>query len=135
MITETYTIAVDFDGTIVEDEYPAIGKPILFAFDTMKKLQDKGHRLILWTYRKGRALDEAVQFCEDNGIVFYAINKSFPEEEFDPKYSRKINADLFIDDRNIGGLMSWGEIYQSLIGEPQPAPSKTKKKKKGWFSF
>jgi len=135
MITETYTIAVDFDGTIVEDEYPAIGKPILFAFDTMKKLQDKGHRLILWTYRKGRALDEAVQFCEDNGIVFYAVNKSFPEEEFDPKYSRKINADLFIDDRNIGGLMSWGEIYQSLIGEPQPAPSKTKKKKKGWFSF
>ena len=116
MITETFNIAVDFDGTIVEDEYPKIGKPILFAFDTMKKLQENGHRLILWTYRKGRALDEAVQFCKDNGIVFYAVNMSFPEEEFDPAYSRKINADLFIDDRNIGGLMSWGEIYQNLIG-------------------
>ena len=125
MITETYTIAVDFDGTIVEDEYPKIGKPILFAFDTMKKLQDEGHRLILWTYRKEKALDAAVQFCEDNGIIFYAVNKSFPEEEFDPKYSRKINADLFIDDRNVGGLMSWGEIYQNLIGEKAPSVSKT----------
>ena len=135
MITETLTIAVDFDGTIVEDEYPKIGKPVIFAFDTLKKLQEDGHRLILWTYRKGRALDEAVQFCENNGIIFYAINKSFPEEEFDPKYSRKINADLFIDDRNIGGLMSWGEIYQKLIVQENLATTTTKKQKKGWFSF
>ena len=135
MITDTYTIAIDFDGTIVEDEYPKIGKPIIFAFDTLKKLQENGHRLILWTYRKGRALDEAVAFCEKNGIVFYAVNKSFPEEEFDPKYSRKINADYFIDDRNIGGLKSWGEIYQELIGESQTIINSNKKKKRSWFSF
>ncbi len=135
MVHETYTIAVDFDGTIVEDEYPRIGKPMLFAFDTMKKLQEKGHRLILWTYRNGKALDDAVRFCEKNGITFYAVNKSFPEEEFDPKYSRKINADLFIDDRNIGGLKSWGEIHQILIGEEKPVGSEYKKRKKGWFSF
>jgi hypothetical protein len=135
MITDKYTIAIDFDGTIVEDEYPKIGKPIIFAFDTLKKLQENGHRLILWTYRKGRALDEAVAFCEKNGIVFYAVNKSFPEEEFDPKYSRKINADYFIDDRNIGGLKSWGEIYQELVGESQTLINTNKKKKKSWFSF
>ena len=99
---ETYTIAVDFDGTIVEDEYPGIGKPVIFAFETMKKLQEEGHRLILWTYRNGKHLDDAVAFCKENGITFYAVNKSFPEETFDPKYSRKINADYFIDDRNIG---------------------------------
>src|SRR5690606_2937589 len=133
MIRETLTIAVDFDGTIVEDEYPQIGRPIIFAFDTLKKLQDNGHRLILWTYRKGRALEEAVKFCEENGIVFYAVNKSFPEEKFDISYSRKINADVFIDDRNIGGLKSWGEIYQQLIG--QPTPLKPKTQKKGLFSF
>ncbi|WP_114492932.1 BT0820 family HAD-type phosphatase [Candidatus Ulvibacter alkanivorans] len=133
-MTETYNIAIDFDGTIVEDEYPKIGKPIIFAFDTMKKLQSQGHRLILWTYRKGRALDEAVQFCKDNGVVFYAVNKSFPEEEFDPSHSRKINADYFIDDRNIGGLMGWGEIYQLLTGERTPTTPQPKKKK-GWFSF
>jgi hypothetical protein len=133
MITNTQTIAVDFDGTIVTDEYPKIGKPIIFAFETLKKLQEQGHRLILWTYRYGKALDEAVAFCEQNGLVFYAVNKSFPEEEFDPKYSRKINADLFIDDRNIGGLKGWGEIYQLLTGED--TPTLPKKRKKGWFSF
>ena len=82
MISETLTIAVDFDGTIVEDQYPNIGKPKLFAFDTMKKLQEKGHRLILWTYRNGKTLDDAVEFCKGNGIVFYSVNKSFPEETY-----------------------------------------------------
>ena len=134
-MTKTKPIAVDFDGTLVEDEYPKIGKPILFAFDTLKKLQENGHRLILWTYRKGSALDEAVQFSEDQGITFYAVNKSFPEEIFDPKYSRKISADFFIDDRNIGGLKSWGEIYQQLIGEPKPASETKSKPKKRWFFF
>jgi hydroxymethylpyrimidine pyrophosphatase-like HAD family hydrolase len=132
---ETYTIAIDFDGTIVEDEYPGIGKPRLFAFDTLKKLQEKGHRLILWTYRNGKHLDDAVAFCEANGISFYAVNKSFPEESFDPKYSRKINADYFIDDRNIGGIMGWGEIYQMLVSETPPLIEHKKKKKKSWFPF
>ncbi len=132
MISQTLTIAVDFDGTIVEDAYPQIGKPTLFAFETLKKLQEKGHRLILWTYRSGKTLDEAVAFCKKNGIEFYAVNKSFPEEEFDEKYSRKINADIFIDDRNIGGLVGWGEIYQQLIGEDKP---EIKKSKRNWFGF
>ncbi len=123
-------IAVDFDGTIVEDAYPKIGKPMLFSFETLKKLQEAGHRLILWTYRAGSKLDEAVTFCEDNGIYFYAVNKSFPEEEFNGKYSRKINADLFIDDRNIGGFIGWGEIYQMLTNTPPPV-----EKKKGFFKF
>lgn len=132
MISEIFTIAVDFDGTIVNDDYPKIGKPKLFAFETLKKLQEKGHRLILWTYRNGEMLDEAVAFCKENGIVFYAVNKSFPEEEYDLKYSRKINAHIFIDDRNIGGLVGWGEIYQELIGEEKPVIKKTKRK---WFGF
>ena len=132
-MNETHTIAVDFDGTIVEDAFPDIGKPQLFAFETLKALQEKGHRLILWTYRYGKQLDAAVDFCKSHGIEFYAVNKSFPEEKFDPKYSRKINADYFIDDRNIGGLMGWGEIYQHLLGEGG-VPS-AKKKKKNWLGF
>ncbi len=133
MIGETRTIAVDFDGTIVENDYPRIGKPMLFAFETLKKLQANGFRLILWTYRSGESLQNAVAFCKENGLVFYAINNSFPEEQFDPKVSRKINADIFIDDRNIGGLVAWGTIYHELIGEP-PAVQ-TKKTKRGLFSF
>ncbi len=128
-------IAVDFDGTIVEDEYPYIGRPRIFAFETLKKLQENGCRLILWTYRSGRSLEEAVKFCEENGIVFYAVNKSFPEEDFDETYSRKIHADLFIDDRNFGGMKSWGEIYQNLIGEKKKEIPIKKKQRKGWPSF
>ena len=60
-------IAVDFDGTIVEHRYPEIGKEILFAFDTLKALQKQGHQLILWTYRSGKELHEAVE-----GDVFVA---------------------------------------------------------------
>lgn len=124
---ESLLIAVDFDGTIVEDAYPKIGKPRIFAFETMKHLQNDGHRLILWTYRKGRRLQEAVEFCKTNGIEFYAVNHSFPEEEHDPAVSRKIDADIFIDDRNIGGLPSWGEIYHIITNEK---PEHLKKKRK-----
>lgn len=125
-------IAVDFDGTIVEDAYPGIGEPRIFAFETLKRLQQDGHRLILWTYRCNKRLDEAVQFCKENGVEFYAVNKSFPEEEFNGDVSRKIMADLFIDDRNIGGILGWGEIYQMLTNTEPNIP---KKKKKGFFRF
>lgn len=128
-------LAIDFDGTIVENRYPKIGKPMLFAFETLKKLQEKGHILILWTYRSEKSLEEAVQFCRDNGIEFYAINKSYPEEEFSDKISRKIDADVFIDDRNIGGFYGWGNIYRELIGEDEQLKSSTQEKpKKGFLS-
>ena len=125
-------IAVDFDGTIVEDAYPGIGEPRIFAFETLKRLQEDGHRLILWTYRCTNRLDEAVEFCRAKGIEFYAVNKSFPEEDFNGDVSRKIMADLFIDDRNIGGVYGWGEIYQMLTNTEPDIP---KKKKKGFFRF
>lgn len=110
-------IAVDFDGTIVENKYPKIGKPQLFAFETLLQLQKKGHQLILWTYRYGEALDEAVEFCRENGLEFYAVNKSFPEEDYDPRMSRKINVDLFIDDKNLGGFPGWSEVWSILHPE------------------
>ncbi len=59
------TIAVDFDGTIVDDNYPNIGKPKTFAFDTLKRLQNDGHRLILWTYRSGKSFVERDVDCFD----------------------------------------------------------------------
>ena len=117
-------IAVDFDGTLVENAYPKIGKPITFAFATLKKLQAEGHRLILWTYRDGKSLQEAVDFCKKKGIEFYAVNKSYPEEIFDEKISRKIHADIFIDDRNVGGLLSWTEIYTQILNKQPQFPKK-----------
>ena len=115
-------IAIDFDGTIVEHKYPEIGKEILFAFETIKALQKQKHQLILWTYRSGKELDDAVEYCRQNGVEFYAVNASYPEEEFDEDFSsRKIDADIFIDDRNIGGMIPWGEIYQMI--NPTESPS------------
>lgn len=113
----TKIIAVDFDGTIVEHDYPAIGKEMLFAFATLKQLHLKGHRLILWTYRQGDPLEEAVAFCRENGMEFYAVNENFPGEMTTPGYSRKLVADLFIDDRNVGGFLGWSDIWQTLHPE------------------
>jgi hydroxymethylpyrimidine pyrophosphatase-like HAD family hydrolase len=105
-------IAVDFDGTIVEHAYPAIGKEKLFAFQVLKELQKRGFLLILWTYRTGKELDEAVEYCRNNGIEFYAVNKNYPEEVLDETVSRKINADIYIDDKNLGGFHDWSETWQ-----------------------
>lgn len=124
-------IAIDFDGTIVTDKYPKIGSPQMFAFETMKKMQKHGHRLILWTVRTGKPLEEAVEFCKKNGIEFYAVNKNYPEETIDEYTSRKINADIFIDDRNIEGFVEWGKVHQLLFEEEAPIANK----KKGFFSF
>jgi hypothetical protein len=108
-------IAVDFDGTIVDHEYPAIGKEKLFAFQTLKELEKLGARLILWTFRAGKELDDAVEFCKKNGIEFYAVNNNYPEEIFDGTVSRKIDADIYIDDRNVGGFPGWSAIWQILV--------------------
>lgn len=107
-------IAVDFDGTIVEHKYPEIGKERVFAFETLKSLQKDGHQLILWTYRSGQELEDAVEYCRKNGLEFYAINSNYPEEKFDANISRKILADIYIDDRNVGGFLGWGEIWHVL---------------------
>ncbi|HPR32087.1 MAG TPA: hydrolase [Prolixibacteraceae bacterium] len=126
-------IAVDFDGTIVEHQYPKIGKVRPFAFQTLKMLQEKGHLLVLWTYRSGPLLDEAVEFCRQNGIEFYAVNSDYPEQVFESTMNRKIDCDLYIDDRNVGGLPSWGEIYHLLHPEETGKTSeKTRKKKSFW---
>lgn len=134
------TIAVDFDGTIVRHEYPKIGKPIPFAIDVLKKLQyEEHHMLILWTVREGKLLEEAVDYCKSQGLEFYAVNKNFPEETFTEISSRKIVADLYIDDRNLGGLPDWGVIYRMIkFGETQEDTCTNidnQQKKKGFLSF
>ncbi len=109
------TIAVDFDGTIVEHRYPEIGEEIIFATDTLKALLRDGHTLILWSVREGQLLQDAVEWCRARGVEFYAVNKDYPGDDIsNPDYSRKLKADIFIDDRNVGGLVDWGLIYQMI---------------------
>ena len=110
------TIAVDFDGTIVTDQYPAIGTELPFATETLRMLIRDHHRLILWSVREGKALQEAVDWCKERGVEFWAVNRDYPEEEIhnNNHFSRKIKADYFIDDRGIAGLPDWGQIYQII---------------------
>ncbi len=135
-------IAVDFDGTIVEHRYPQIGKEIPFAIDTLKLLQQERHRLILWTVREGELLEEAVAWCRERGLEFYAVNRDYPEEkQQDKDFSRKLKADIFIDDRNLGGLPDWGIIYQMIkehktfqdIYSQVDATAEQHRKKRKWF--
>ena len=131
-------IAIDFDGTLVEHKYPEIGKEIPFATATLKMLINDRHRLILWTVRKGKQLDAAVEWCRERGVEFYAINKNYPEENIDNENGYcKIDADIFIDDRNIGGLPDWGHIYEMISKGKSLSDietyNSTPKKKKGWF--
>ena len=108
-------IAVDFDGTIVRHRYPKIGEELPFATETLRMLIREGHRLILWTVREGKLLDEAIEWCRDRGVEFYAINRDFSEEDATGSgFSRKLKADLFIDDRSFGGLPDWGTIYHRI---------------------
>ena len=113
------TIAVDFDGTIVEHKYPAIGKELPFAIETLKTLAEEGHKLILWTSRDGELLDEALKFCKDRGLEFYAVNSNYPPGAlFTNKAGKscKVVADVYNDDRNIGGLPDWGLIHEMITG-------------------
>lgn len=109
------TIAIDFDGTIVEHRYPSIGKEIPYAIETLKKLQADRHQLILWTAREGQLLVDAVEFCRSRGLEFYAINSDVPSDSWkDNAPSRKLKVDMFIDDRNLGGLPDWFVIYEMI---------------------
>jgi len=129
-------IAVDFDGTIVENRYPKIGKPNPFAFETLREIQKHRHQLILWTYRAGKELDDAVAYCKRNGVEFYSVNRSYPEEHYDEKISRKIHADIFIDDRNLGGFPGWSQVVQQLrdAGVLSPDSSMQRKTKPNFWN-
>ena len=168
------TLAIDFDGTIVEHRYPEIGRERPFAIRTLLQLQKEHHILILWTVREGKLLQDAIDFCRERGLEFYAVNSNYPGEkrdattattdslspseapaelrhpspvregdnaserlssstagEISPSLTgegcqgtvgspdgerlipscRKLTADYYIDDRNIGKLPDWGVIY------------------------
>lgn len=101
-------IGVDFDGTLCEHIYPAIGYPFMDRINKLIDLKNQGHKLILWTCRAGKPLEDAIKWCANYGLIFDAVNDDLPEVKatFTNK-SHKVYADIYLDDRN----MSWEEIY------------------------
>ena len=99
-------IAVDFDGVLCKNEFPEIGPPNYEVISLVRQLIDAGHEVILWTTRNGNELSNALEWCHNRGLHFCSINEPAPSnhEEYKDKYptpSRKIFADIYIDDHNI----------------------------------
>lgn len=120
-------VALDYDSTCtLTHSFPEVGEPRKWLIDTAIKWREEGHKIILWTCReniKERAyLDEAVQMCKENGLEFDAINMNLAEVKYPGiRASRKVVADVYIDDRNVMFI----ENTRKLIF-PQMGGSETK---------
>lgn len=94
-------LAIDFDGTLVENKFPGIGVIREPMWTAVRAYQDAGWRIILWTCRTGEMLEAAVNFCKENGLVPDEVNRNIPEVQ--AVYggdTRKVFANMYIDDRN-----------------------------------
>ena len=112
------TLAIDFDGTIVEHKFPAVGEFRDGAKKYINKLYDGGHCIIINTCRTDDYAERARAFLDTNGVKYHWLNENSLETrmvfKFDP---RKLLADIYIDDRNLGGLPEWEEIYDRVTSE------------------
>ena len=113
-------LAVDFDGTLVENEFPGIGKPDHVIAGVVRAYQDKGWKIILWTCRTDEMLQDAVDFCREQlGIEFDAVNDNLPEvQQYFGGNTRKVFANLYWDDRNAALCVRGVNKPSSL--EPMP---------------
>lgn len=108
-------IAIDFDGTLHTGHWPEIGSPAPYAVEMMRKLKADGHYLIIWTCRYGDQQTEMVNWLLEKQIPFDRINDNIPgQSERYGSNSRKIYAHLYIEDKQVGGLPRWDEIYEEV---------------------
>ena len=93
-------IAVDFDGTLCENEWPGIGETKWETVQALIAAQAAGARLILWTNRVGARLAEAVEWCRQRELEFDAVNENLPEvlAAFVTD-CRKVYDDIYLDDK------------------------------------
>lgn len=94
--------AVDFDGTLCNSKWPGLGPAREEIIEYLINRKKNGHKIILWTCRTGKMLEDAVNFCRDHGLYFDAVNQNLPE--VNALYggdSRKICADYYIDDKAV----------------------------------
>jgi hypothetical protein len=91
-------IAIDFDGTCVTHEYPNVGKDI-GAVPVLERIVNNGHKIILWTMRSGKELDDAVEWFKANNIKLWGINEN-PQQNWTT--SKKQHANIYIDDAALG---------------------------------
>jgi len=110
-------IAIDFDGTLHTGEYPEIGAPKQYAVEAMQRLKADGHYLIIWTCREGQYKAGMIDWLEKHGIPFDTVNEHAGGTDVFGYDARKVYADVYIDDHNLGGLPTWHEIYDIISGK------------------
>lgn len=111
-------IAVDFDGTLHGGRWPEIGNPLPYAREIMTALRDDGHYLIINTARDNSQLIMAVNWLLEKNIPFDRVNDNHPEQiKLYGNNSRKVYAHLYIDDKQVGGLPPWPEIYDYVLSK------------------
>ena len=114
-------IAIDFDGTLHTGKWPGLGAPAPYAVEVMRRLKADGHRLIIWSCREGVQLAEMVNWLLAHAIPFDRVNDNFPDQtEMYGGNSRKVYAHLYIEDKQVGGLPVWEEIY-AFVREKEEA--------------
>jgi hydroxymethylpyrimidine pyrophosphatase-like HAD family hydrolase len=114
-------IAVDFDGTLHTGEYPAIGASAPYAAEIIQRLSAEGHYIIIWTCREGVYQTDMINWLIEHEIPFNRVNNHAPGRVEEYGYNaRKVFADIYIDDRQVGGLPTWNEIYDIISGRVKP---------------
>lgn len=106
-------IAVDFDGTIVEHEFPDIGPLKEGAVEALKALKKAGHQIIIWTCRKGEEERQLRMFLREKKIPFDTINTPIPGFDLG---TRKVYADIYIDDKGVRFEENWNELKKIITG-------------------
>jgi len=113
-------VAVDFDGTIVEESFPEIGQLKPKVLDVVNTLHELGVRWIIWTCRgnvpdpnNGRVyVNEMKEFLDKLKFPYEKINENVDGMDF--VTSRKIYYDYLIDDKLLNGEINWNNIYSEL---------------------
>lgn len=108
-------IAIDFDGTIAVDDYPQVGPEISGAIEALNEIRSLGVDMVLWTCRSGQPLENAKLWLKDRGFEFEFVNENTTAElEFWGTNPRKVAADIYVDDRIIGGFPGWTRVLEEI---------------------
>ncbi len=130
-------IAVDFDGTLCENNWPEIGKPNWFVINRLTERRAVGDKLILWTCREGDELEEAILWCLNHGLRFDAVNGNLPE--MTEKYGndcRKVFADEYWDDKAV--IASGHRVIRYIppkMGRPDVGITHTERPRRLWMKL
>ena len=108
-------LAIDFDGTLHMGQFPEIGIPMPYAIEILKQLKADGHYIIINTCRSNGDLLEAINWMLEKGIPFDRVNDNNPYMVArHNNNSRKVHADVYVDDKQVGGLPMWPDIYKYI---------------------